>query len=109
MKLIHLQSSVHKPLRNIIDNARVTVSRVCGGIDDMNMLGNKALVIRAEIYPSKLPALYAALQSIQIYVIQHSLPDKSALKEEFEYPMTRQITSLADDTNNRVTLPKIPG
>jgi hypothetical protein len=109
MNIIRVQSSVHEPLRNIIDDVRVAVSRVCNGIDDMNRFGNNRLVVRAEIYPSKLPTLYAALQSIKIHVSQHALPDVSALKEDVEYPIAVQVTSLADDTGDRVNLPNVPG
>ncbi len=109
LNIIRVKSSVHEPLRNIIDNVRLAVSKVCGGVDDMNRLGNKALVVRAEIYPRKLPMLYAALESIQVNVSQHSLPDLGGFAEDTEYPMTLQVTSLADDTDDRVNLPRVPG
>ncbi len=100
-----MQSSVDEPLRNVIDNVRVAVSRVCNGIDDMNRLGNNRLVVRAEIYPGRLPTLYAALESINIHLSQHTLPDVSALKEVAECPIAIQVTSLANDTSDRVNLP----
>ena len=109
MNIIRVQSTVNEPLRNIIDNVRMAVSRVCNGIDDMNRLGNNRLVVRAEIYPGRLPMLYAALESINIQPSQHTLQEVSALNEDSEYPITLQFTSLADDTDDRVGLPNVPG
>lgn len=109
MQTIQLQASVQEPIGNITNSARSAVSRVCLGIDDMRLLGSKALVIRAEIYPEKLPALYAALTSIGVKLSQQSLPDIDALKAESEYPITLQITSFSDETDGRANIPKVPG
>ena len=92
-----------------MDNVRTIVSGLCGGIDDMNLLGNKALVIRAEIYPEKLPTLYTALTSMGMTVNHQSLPDHGTLKAELEYPITLQITSFSDQTDGRIKLPRVPG
>ena len=109
MKFIQLQASTQEPIRNIMSNARATVSKVCGGIDDMNLLGNKALIIRAEIYSEKLPSLYETLSSIGIKIKSNYKPNQETLKDEFEYPITLQITSFSDKTDDRVNIPKIPG
>ncbi|MEH6358607.1 MAG: hypothetical protein V7745_06430 [Pseudomonadales bacterium] len=109
VKLIQVRASVQEPLRIVMDKVRATVSKVCGGIDDMQLLGNKALVIRAEIYPEKLPALYTALTSIGITINKQNLLDQDALKEKLEHPITLQITSFSDETDSRVNIPKVPG
>ena len=73
-KIIQIQGSVQEPIGKITSDARVTVSKVCLGIDDMQLLGNKALVFRAEIYPAKLASLYLALVAIGIKLHSQSLP-----------------------------------
>ena len=91
-----------------MDDIRKVVSRVCGGIDDMHLLGYKALVIRAEIYPEKLPSLYAALTSVGVKVGSNG-PDEQNLKAGNQHPITLQISSLSNDTDDRVSIPKVPG
>ncbi len=88
---------------------RKVISRVCGGIDDMQLPGYKALVIRAAIYPEKLPSLYAALRSVGVKVSSKNRPDEQSLKTGNQHPITLQISSLADDTDDRVNIPKAPG
>ena len=109
MKIIQLQSSVHQPLRNVIDDVRVTVSRVCNGIDEMSRFGNKALIVRAEIYVGRLPALYAALEASGIKVSEKTRPDVSTFSKDAEYPVTLQVIGLSDDTDDRITIPSVPG
>jgi len=57
IKMIQIQGSVQEPIGKVTSIIRNTVSNVCLGIDDMQLLGNKALVLRAEIFPTVLPTL----------------------------------------------------
>jgi hypothetical protein len=107
-KLLHVQASTQQPIRVGMDDIRKVVSRVCGGIDDMQLLGYKALVIRAEFYPEKLPSLYAALTSVGVKVSSKNRPDEQNLKAG-QHPITLQISSFSNDTDDRVNIPKIPG
>jgi hypothetical protein len=108
-KIIQIQGSVLEPVGVISSDARKTVSRICLGIDDMQLLGNKAIVLRAEIFPEKLPTLYDALASIGIKLDQQSLPKIEALQEGIEYPLSIQITSFSHDTDVAVNIPNVPG
>jgi len=92
-----------------MENARVTVSRLCGGIDDMHKLGNKALVIRAEIYPERLPKLHEALSAVHIDINPDTLPDQNQLTANIEYSLTIQIISYSDDTDAPINIPQVPG
>jgi len=74
----------------------------------MQLLGNKALVIRA-IFPKKLPLFYAALADNGIEFGQENQPDIETFQEEKEYPLSIQITSFSDDTDRRVSPPNVPG
>lgn len=109
IKAIQIQGSVLEPIGRITNDVRATVSKVCLGIDDMQLLGSKALVLRAEIFSGRLPALYAALVSIGIELNKQSLPDIDALQGEVEHPLSIQIVSFSDDTDRRVSVPKVPG
>lgn len=80
------------------EDIRSVVSTICCGIDDMHLLGNKALVLRAEIFPSDLEQLPQSLRAIEVQLTEQSLPDKAMLIAEVEYPLTIQITSFSDDT-----------
>jgi hypothetical protein len=71
--------------------------------------GDKALVVRAEIYPEKLPALYEALASVKLKLGEDSLPDQDSLRGGVEHPITLQITSFSSDTDRKVNIPKVPG
>ena len=108
-KIIQIEASVVEPIGVITNEARTAVSKICLGIDDVQLLGNKAIVFRAEIDPEKLQALYTALVSIGIKLNKQSLPDIDALQEEIEYPLSIQITSFSDDTDRSVNIPKVPG
>ena len=108
-KMIQIQGTVLEPIGKITSDARTTISNVCLGIDDMQLLGNKALIFRVEIYPRKLPTLYTALVSIGIKLNQQSLPGIETLQEEMEYPLSIQITSFSDDTDRSINIPKVPG
>ena len=92
-----------------MNDVRRAVSRVCGGVDDMQLLGQKALVLRAEIYPEKLSALYDSLSSSGVKVSAQNLPGEMGLEAETEYPITLQITGLSDDTDDPIAIPKVPG
>lgn len=52
--IIQIQGFVSKPIGMITNEARTTVSNNCLGIDEMRLLGNKALVLRTEITPEDL-------------------------------------------------------
>lgn len=65
-EIIQIQASVVEPIGVITNETRTAVSKICLGIDDVQLPGNKAIVFRAEIYPEKLQALYTALVSIGI-------------------------------------------
>ena len=108
-KMIQLQGSVLESLGKITNDVRSAVSKICLGVDDMQLLGNKALVVRSEIYPGKLELLYSALHSLGITLNKQSLPDIEALNQEVEYPLSIQITSLSDDTDRRASVPEVPG
>lgn len=108
-KIIQVHAFAIDPIGVITYEARKTVSKICLGIDDMQLLGNKALVIRAEIYPERLRALYAAIVSTGITLNENRLPDIDALQEGVEYPISIQITSLSDDTDRSIRIPKVPG
>jgi hypothetical protein len=109
VKVIQIQGSVLESIGEITSKTRKTVSEVCLGIDDIQLLGNKALILRAEIYPGKLQTLYNALALIGIKLNKQSLPKKEKLQEEVEYPLSIQITSFSDDTDRRTNIPKVPG
>lgn len=112
MKLTHLiqiQGSVQVPIENIINEARSAVSGVCLGIDDMHLLGKKALVIQAEIYPEQLSELYKALTSTGININKSSLPDHNIFKKKAEHRMSLQITSFSGSSDGRINIPKVPG
>ena len=108
-KLLYVQATTQQSLRMALNDIRLVISRVCGGIDDMQLLGYKALVIRAEINPEKLPSLYAALASVGVKVSSKNKLDEKSLKADNQYPITIQISSFSDDTDDRVNIPKIPG
>jgi hypothetical protein len=108
-EIIQLQGSVVAPIGVITNEARTVVSKICLGIDDIQLLGNKALVLQTEVYPGKLQALYTALASIGIKLNKQSLPEIDQLLEEIEYPLSIQITSFSDDTDRRTNIPKVPG
>ncbi|ASP40706.1 hypothetical protein CHH28_19425 [Bacterioplanes sanyensis] len=109
IKMIQLQGSTLESSRKITNDVRSTVSKICLGVDDMQLLGNKALVVRAEIYPEKLELLYSALHSLGITLNEQSLPHIEALNQEVEYPLSIQITSFSDDTDRQASIPKVPG
>lgn len=75
----------------------------------MQFLGNKALVLRADIMMNKLQSLYDELSSAGIRLNQQSLLTAEELQNEFEYPLSIQITSFSDDTDRRTNIPKVPG
>ncbi len=108
-KLIQIQGSVLEPIAKITNDVRASVSKVCLGIDDMQLLGNKALVLRVEIYPGKLDQLYSALDSNGVKINPKDLPDMDTLQNEIEYPLSIQITSFSDDTDRRLNIPNVPG
>lgn len=109
MKIIQLQASVQYPIRNIMDEVRKIVSNICGGIDDMCLLGDKALVIRAEVYTESLSILCSELTAAGIKIGPQGFPEKENLKAGFEYPLTLQITSFSTSTDGRVSIPSVPG
>lgn len=92
--IIQLQGSVHESIVRITNQVRLAFSKVCLGIDDINVLGSKALVLRAEIYPRELPSLYEALVSIGVKLNKVELPDIESLQDDIEYPLSLQIISL---------------
>jgi hypothetical protein len=107
--IIQLQGFVSKSIGIISNEARKTVSEICLGIDDVRLLGNKAIVFRAEITPENLPSLYTHLAFIGIKLSTESLPDIKSLEAKIEYPLSIQIVSLSDDIYRRVNIPSIPG
>ena len=107
--IIQIQGFVSKPIGMITNEARTIVGNICLGIDEIRLLGNKALVLRAEITPEYLSNLYTDLAFIGIKLIKDNLPDIKALQEEMEYPLFIQIISLSDDTDRRVHIPRVSG
>ncbi|MDD5394415.1 MAG: hypothetical protein PHE17_15475 [Thiothrix sp.] len=108
-RLIQLQAVTEQSLQVVMHDARSVVSRICGGLDDMQQLGNKMLVIRAEIFPDRIAALAAALSDLGLSVDTKGLPEPQTLESTSEYPITVQISSFASDTDGRVTIPQVPG
>lgn len=108
-EMIQLQGSVQESIVRITNQVRSVVSKVCLGIDDINVLGSKALVLRAEIYPLELPNLYEALVSIGVKLNKVELPNIESLQDDIEYPLSLQIISLSDDTVRRIKVPQVPG
>ncbi len=109
LRLLHLQATTRHPLRQITDDVRGSVSRLCGGLDDLQRLGNKALVVRAEIYPENVLLLESALAAIGVNADRNSTLFQEGLQCGLEYPLTIQITSFADDTDEQVLIPQVPG
>ena len=109
IKIIQIQGSTLAPIVSIMNDTRSAVSHICLGIDDMQLLGNKALVLRAEIYPEKLLMLYEALVLMGIMLNEHSLPDTVTLQQDVEYPLSIQVISFSAATDGRQIIPKIPG
>ncbi len=54
----------------------MAVSKVYLGVDDMQLLGSKALVLRAEIHLDKLPLLYTELASVGVNLNELNLTEK---------------------------------
>lgn len=108
-KAIQIQGSIPEPIGLITSKARSAVSNICLGIDDMRSLGNKALVLQTEITPENLPCLYIDLVSIGIKLNEGSLPKIATLQKGIEYPLSIQITSLSEDTDRKINIPKVPG
>ena len=75
----------------------------------MHLLGRKALVVCAEIYPHRLEPLLEALLDLSVEVRPATLPEAGALEPAFEYRLTLQVVSQAGDTEGRVEVPRIPG
>ena len=108
-KIIQIQGSVSEPIGLMTNKARAAVSNICLGIDDIHLLGNKALVLRAEITPENLPILYADLASIGIKLNGRSLPKASTLQEGIEYPLSIQIISSSEGTDQKIIILKVSG
>ncbi|MEH6347461.1 MAG: hypothetical protein V7785_20360 [Bermanella sp.] len=66
IKIIQIQGTVLEPIVNVSDKIRLAVSEACYGVDDMHMLGSKALVLRAEVFQQKLPSLYESLTEVGV-------------------------------------------
>lgn len=108
-KLIQLVATSSEPIRKIAEDVRLAVSRACSGVDDMHLLGGKAVVIRAEITPKQLPVLVSALEALRIDIDRGSVPNPATLDGDHLYSITVQVTSFSDDTDGRVTIPHVPG
>lgn len=108
-KFIQLIATTSEPLHRITEDARLAVSRACSGIDDMHLLGGKALVIRSEIFSEQLSDLVLALETIGISVDRSSVPSATSLDPHYHYTITLQVTSFSDDTDGRVIIPDVPG
>ncbi|NYZ63490.1 hypothetical protein H0E82_12085 [Luteimonas sp. SJ-16] len=108
-KRIQLVGSSREPVRRLMEDVRLAVSRACSGVDDMHLLGSKALVVRAEISPKQLPVLVSALEALRVDIDRTSVPSPAALDRAALYPLTVQVTSFSDDTDGRVTIPHVPG
>lgn len=109
MPIIQIRASTPHPISDIINSVRSTVSDVCLGIDDMNLLGNKALVVRTDITSEKIPALLQGLSLIDIGVSQNDLESYLQIEDNTEYMMTLQIVSYAEDTDGKQMIPEVPG
>jgi hypothetical protein len=109
LTLLQLQATTQKPINKVTNDVRTAVSNVCCGIDDMHMFGNKALVLRAEILPKYLQELHKVLGAIGVNITQQDLPEENTLKADVEYPLSIQVTSFSDDTDQKRHIPNVPG
>lgn len=109
MNIIQLQATTEQAITAIFGQVKDITSNICGGIDDMHFLGNKALIVRAEIFPGKLNLLCEKLNAIDVRVDPSSAPDFSSLDTEREYMITVQVTSFSADTDRRTEIPRVPG
>lgn len=109
MVTIQLQAVSTERIIVITELIRKIVSDVCLGVDDVHLLGNKAVVFRAEIYPKKIALLCDRLAEAKLSVDPSTIPDYQWLDSDCEYPLTLQITSYSDDTDGRVVVPSVPG
>ena len=107
--LQQITGTTQKPLNTIVEDMRGIVSRICHGIDEMHLLGNKALVVRAEIDPGKLLVVADALASGSVEVDARSLTKVSVQGSDKARVFTRQVKSYSDDTDGSVTVPMVPG
>ena len=108
-KPIQLVASSGEPVRKITEDVRLAVSRACSGVDDMHLLGGKAMVVRAEITPKQLPGLVSALEALRIDVDRASIPDPATLDVDYLYSISVQVTSFSDDTDGSIAIPHVPG
>lgn len=108
-KIIQVTATSREPIRKITEDVRLAVSRACSGVDDMHLLGAKALVVRAEILPEKLSVLASALEKLGLTVDRDSVPNSVTTDRDALYPITVQVTSHSGDTNGRVIIPDVPG
>jgi hypothetical protein len=109
LTLLQLQATTHKPINRVTNELRTAVSNVCCGIDDMHMLGNKALVLRAEIFPKDLHELHKVLRAIGVNITKQKSPEEETLKADVEYPLSIQVTSFSYDTDQKKLVPNVPG
>ena len=68
-----------------------------------------ALVLRAEIFPEDLDVLYKGLSDIDVNITQQKLTEEETLQTQVEYPLSIQITSFSDDTEQKAYVPNVPG
>jgi hypothetical protein len=109
MPIIQLQATTSERISLITEYVRRIVSDECLGVDDVHLLGNKALILRSEIFPKKMKSLCERLMEFNVIVDQSTVPEIKSLDTEREHPITLQITSYSEDTNGRVQLPRVPG
>lgn len=109
MKIIQLQGSTEKLITDVFSEVKEVMSTTCGGIDDMHYLGNKALIVRAEIFSERLGSLCEKLCEIDVRINSSSVPVIDSLDTQHEYMITLQVTSFSDDTDRRTVIPKVPG
>ena len=75
----------------------------------MHLMGSKALVVRAEIYPRKLEPLLQSLSALSISVKPATVPPAEDLEPDVEYSLSLQLLSTAGDSDRRVEVPHVPG
>lgn len=109
METINIMASTKLTIRSITEDTRALVSKLFGGVDDMHQLGNKALVVRAEIYPDKISLLYSSLEKIQLKITNKDKLKIDKLNAQTEYPLSLQITSFSQDTDGKIGIPRVPG
>lgn len=97
--MIQLQAISAKPLRQVTESCRDTVSRVCGGLDVIDTLEHKALIFRTEIHPANIKYLTKALIEDGVTVLDNSLPSDNECNDNEIHLLSLEVTTSHCDTD----------